>query len=58
MDTNKPNCSHQNILGQNVMAQKDFKAIEIAIKGGATREQAIEQLAASKAAIETNEEEV
>ena len=38
-------------------AEKDFKAIEIAIKGGATREQAIEQLAASKAAIETNEEE-
>ena len=36
-------------------AEKDNKAIEIAMKGGATREQAIEELAASKAAVESEE---
>ena len=36
-------------------AEKDNKAIEIAMKGGATREQAIEELAASKATVENEE---
>lgn len=36
-------------------AEKDNKAIEIAMKGGATREQAIEELAASKATVESEE---